>query len=93
MTYTATHDQIEHASLFEHLDSLRFPDSFDQSSRDFCARLVSMRVHNSTPRVRGFLAKLEFSPRCEIEIGTSCMQLAHTRRTFLDENLDRRRIA
>src|SRR5665647_281229 len=39
-----------------------------------------------------FLAELEGSARLEVEVRAGCVELAHSRRTFLDENFDRFRI-
>lgn len=48
-----------------------------------------MSVHDPATGVRRFLPELELSSRLEIEIGTGSVELANTRRPFLDKDFNR----
>jgi hypothetical protein len=93
MTDAPAHDQVEHARLLENLYRWRFPNSFDQRSRYFRTRLVTVGVDNPPARMRSLLSQLELSARLKVEIGSGSVKLLNSRGTFLHQNLDRRRIA
>jgi hypothetical protein len=71
--HAATHDEVEHAGLFEHADALRVTHSSDEGTRDLGARLISVRVHDPILRVRGFAPQHQAPGGIEIEMRARCL--------------------
>jgi hypothetical protein len=85
--------QVEHTGLLEHANAFRFPDAGYQGSGYFGSRLVTVSVHDPAAGMRGLFAKHEVPARIQIERCAGSLELADPRRTFLDQDLHRLRIA
>ena len=65
-------------------------DAIDERARDLGARLIAVRVDDTILRMRCLASELEIARRIEVERGTGGLKLAHSRRAFFDEHLNRR---
>ncbi len=82
------HDQVEDASVLEHLHPVARAHSLDERARDLGARAVAVRVDDALPRVRGLATELELARGVEIEVGPRSLELANPRGPFRHQHLD-----
>ncbi len=86
------HDEVEDTGPLADVHIRTFCDAGQESSRNFGARLVALRVHDAMTRMGCLAAQLEGAVRGQIETCTSRLELEHARRTFFHQHLHRCRV-